>query len=152
MATLAQAGRPPTPRKFAFEAAPDRVATYASVLAAVDDPDCVILDNRSAAEYAGEDRRARHGGAVPSARHCDRESLFDHATGRMLPADALRAVFESHGATPDKNITLYCNTGYRSAHACLALRRLGYPHIRNYVGSWQEWGNRDGLPIWRPSA
>ena len=68
----------------------------------------------------------------------------------MKPADELRAAFEALGATPDKEITLYCNTGYRSAHAYLALRLLGYPRLRNYVGSWQEWGNRDGLPIWVP--
>ncbi len=58
-----------------------------SVLRAIDDPDSVILDNRSAAEFTGEDRRAKHGGAVPNARHCDWEELFDHATGRMKPLD-----------------------------------------------------------------
>lgn len=68
----------------------------------------------------------------------------------MKPADALRAILEPLGATPDKDITVYCNTGYRSAHAYLAMRLLGYPRVRNYVGSWQEWGNREGLPIARP--
>ena len=62
----------------------------------------------------------------------------------------LRAIFEARGATPDKKITVYCNTGFRSAHAYLAMRLLGYPDVRNYVGSWQEWGNREGLPIARP--
>ncbi len=65
----------------------------------------------------------------------------------MRRIDALRAIFERRGATPDKEIVVYCNTGFRSAHAYLALRMLGYPRVRNYVGSWQEWGNRDGLPI-----
>ncbi len=65
-------------------------------------------------------------------------------------ADHLREAFETLDATPDKEITLYCNTGYRSAHAYLALRLLDYRRLRNYVGSWQEWGNRDGLPIWNP--
>jgi 3-mercaptopyruvate sulfurtransferase SseA len=50
-----------------------------------------------------------------------------------------------------QKLETYCNTGYRSAHAYLALRLLDYPRIRNYVGSWQEWGNRDGLPIWNPA-
>jgi len=59
-------------------------------------------------------------------------------------------LFEARGATPDKNIVCYCNTGYRSAHSYLALRLLGYSSIRNYVGSWQEWGNRDGTPVVRP--
>ena len=64
----------------------------------------------------------------------------------MRPVYQLRTIFERRGATPDKEIVVYCNTGFRSAHAYLALRLLGYPRVRNYVGSWQEWGNREGLP------
>ena len=148
---IERASAPPPPSKFQFEAVPGRVATYASILAAIDDKRCVILDNRSRAEFTGEDRRAKHGGAIPSARLCDWEDLYDPATGRMKRAIILREIFEARGVTPDKEITVYCNTGFRSAHAYLALRLLGYPNVRNYVGSWQEWGNRDGLPIVRPS-
>ena len=43
----------------------------------------------------------------------------------------------------------YCQGGYRAAHAYLALRRLGYPNVRNYTGSWKEWGDREDLPIER---
>ena len=143
-------GDPPRPVKFAFTATPERVATYSSILDAMDDPNCVIVDNRSRGEFVGTDRRARHGGAIPGAKHRDWEDLYDHDSGCMKSADQLREAFETLDATPDKEITLYCNTGYRSAHAYLALRLLDYPHIRNYVGSWQEWGNRDGLPIWNP--
>ncbi len=146
---LAQPGQLPRPEKFQGQPVPGRVATYRSVLDAIDDPGAVILDNRSAAEYSGADRRAKHGGAIPSARLLDWEELFDPATGAMRPKAELRAILESRGATPDKEITVYCNTGYRSAHAYLAMRLLGYPRIRNYVGSWQEWGNRDGMPIQR---
>jgi thiosulfate/3-mercaptopyruvate sulfurtransferase len=144
-------GDPPKPVKFAFTAAPERVATYNGILDALDDPDSVIVDNRSRAEFVGTDRRARHGGAIPGAKHRDWEDLYDHDSGCMKSADQLREAFETLDATPDKEITLYCNTGYRSAHAYLALRLLDYPRIRNYVGSWQEWGNRDGLPIWNPA-
>ncbi len=143
-------GDPPRPVKFAFTAAPERVATYSGILDAIDDPNCVIVDNRSRAEFLGTDRRARRGGAIPGAKHRDWEDLYDHNSGCMKSADQLREAFETLNATPDKDITLYCNTGYRSAHAYLALRLLDYPRIRNYVGSWQEWGNREGLPIWNP--
>jgi thiosulfate/3-mercaptopyruvate sulfurtransferase len=139
--------QPPTPQKFDFEAVSERVATFKDVLQAIKDADSLILDNRSAAEFAGEDRRARHGGSIPTAVHCDWETLYDHASGRMKSRDTLKAIFLEMGATPDKDITVYCNTGYRSAHAYLALRLLDYPRVRNYVGSWQEWGNRDGMPI-----
>lgn len=147
---LERESQPPAPCRYAFEAVPGRVATYASVLEAIDDPDSVILDNRSRAEFTGQDRRAKQGGAVPAARHCDWEELYDPATGRMKSPEALRDIFEQRGATPDKEITVYCNTGFRSAHAYLALRLLNYPRVRNYVGSWQEWGNRDHMPIARP--
>ena len=68
----------------------------------------------------------------------------------MKTADELRTQFEALGVTPDKEIIAFCNTGYRSAHAYLVLRMLGYPRVRNYVGSWQEWGNRDDVPITKP--
>jgi len=139
--------KPPSPRKYTFAPVPERVATRASILQAIDDPGSVILDNRSAAEFTGEDRRARYGGAIPSAIHCDWELLYDHESGCMKSTDELQNIFYEKGATPDKEITVYCNTGYRSAHAYLAMRLLSYTNVRNYVGSWQEWGNRDDLPI-----
>ncbi len=149
LATATEAD-PPKPSKFACTPIEDTVATYCSVLDAIDDPDCVIVDNRSREEFVGTDRRARSGGAIPGAKHLDWEDLYDHDSGCMKPADQLRAAFEALDVTPEKEITLYCNTGYRSAHAYLALRLLNYPRIRNYVGSWQEWGNRHDLPIWNP--
>ena len=51
------------------------------------------------------------------------------------------------GVTPDKEVVTYCQGGYRAAHAYLALRLLGYPRVRNYTGSWKEWGDREDLPI-----
>lgn len=138
---------PPESVRFACRPVMDRVATYSSVLHSIDDPECVIIDNRSHEEFTGTDKRALHGGAIPGARHRDWVDLYDSKTGCMKDADELRQAFDSVEALPDKEITLYCNTGYRSAHAYLALRLLNYPRIRNYVGSWQEWGNRDGLPI-----
>lgn len=142
----------PAPAKFPFRAEPERAATRADVLAGIGTEGIVILDNRSAGEFTGLDRRAKHGGAIPSARHCDWETLYDHHTGRMKPPEELSKIFAQLGATPDREIIVYCNTGYRSAHAYLAMRLLGYPRVRNYVGSWQEWGNRDDLPICLPHA
>ncbi len=146
---LTVAGEPPTATRFEYCADPTRIATRRSVLEAIDDPNCVIVDNRSREEFQGTDRRARHGGAIPNARHCDWVNLYEPDTGRMKSGDELRSIFDAIGVTPDKDITVYCNTGYRSAHAYLALRLLGFPRVRNYVGSWQEWGNREGVPITR---
>jgi thiosulfate/3-mercaptopyruvate sulfurtransferase len=70
----------------------------------------------------------------------------------LKSVDALRAMFDARGVTADKEVLAFCNTGYRSAHAYLVLRLLGYPRVRNYVGSWQEWGNRDGCPVAVPQG
>ena len=56
-------------------------------------------------------------------------------------------MYEAAGVTPDREVLTYCQGGYRAAHAYLALRLLGYPRVRNYVGSWKEWGDREELPI-----
>ena len=141
----------PKTKSFKYTLQPERVATYQDMLAAIDDSNKCILDTRSKEEWLGTDKRAARGGAVPNAVHQD---WVNHLTsdGEMRAADQLRSQFERIGVTPDKEIIPYCNTGYRSAHAYLALRLLGYPSIRNYVGSWQEWGNRSELPVVVPQT
>ena len=66
------------------------------------------------------------------------------ADGEFKPAEQLRAMYEVAGVTPDREVITYCQGGYRAAHSYVALRLLGYPKVRNYVGSWGEWGNREG--------
>ena len=56
------------------------------------------------------------------------------------------------GVTPDREVVTYCQGGYRAAHAYLALRLIGYPRVRTYLGSWKEWGDRDHLPVEVPAA
>ena len=151
------AGRPTTrdaapasATPYKFNAQRERLATYRDMLGAIDSDDAVILDTRSRAEYLGTDVRAARGGATPGSIHIE---WLNHLNedGTLKARDALRDLFESHGVTPDKDIMPYCQTGYRSAHAYFALRVLGYPRVRNYLGSWNEWGNRDGMPIETPN-
>jgi thiosulfate/3-mercaptopyruvate sulfurtransferase len=141
----------PKASAFDFTAVPESVATYQDMLDAIDAPDKVILDTRSKKEWLGSDRRAARGGTIPSALHLDWENHLT-ADGTLKPVDELQAMFDAHGVTADKEVLAFCNTGYRSAHAYLVLRMLGYPRVRNYVGSWQEWGNRDGCPVAVPQA
>ena len=57
-------------------------------------------------------------------------------------------MYEAQGVTPDKEIIAHCQLGIRAAHTWFVLKHvLGYPNVKNYDGSWQEWGNRDDLPI-----
>jgi thiosulfate/3-mercaptopyruvate sulfurtransferase len=67
--------------------------------------------------------------------------------GALKPAAELREMLEGRGLTPDKEGISLCQGGYRSAHAYMVYRLLNYPRVRNYLGSWKEWGDRVNLPI-----
>jgi thiosulfate/3-mercaptopyruvate sulfurtransferase len=122
------------------------VATWRDVRAAIGKPDRVILDTRSDGEYCGTTVRARRAGAVPGAVHIEWTRNLT-PSGEFRSAEELRRMYEDAGVTPDREVITYCQGGYRAAHSYLALRLLGYPRIRNYVGSWGEWGNREELPV-----
>lgn len=139
----------PKPADFHFTVQGERMATYKDVLAAIDDPDKVIFDLRSANERKGIDLRAARGGAIPNSVNLEWIQDFT-PEGEIKPASELRAQFEAIGVTPDKEIITYCQSGGRSSHAYFVLRLLGYPRVRNYKGSWREWGNREGMPIFIP--
>jgi thiosulfate/3-mercaptopyruvate sulfurtransferase len=123
-----------------------RLATWRDVLDRLDAADAVVLDTRSDGEYLGTTVRAARGGCIPGAVHVEWTTNL-RPDGSLKSADELRAMYQSAGVTPDKEVLTYCQGGYRAAHGYLALRLLGYPRVRNYVGSWKEWGDRDELPI-----
>lgn len=140
---------PPTPPPFAAGRRPEFLATRFDVANAIGDENAVILDVRRRSEHEGTEKRARRVGTVPGAVHVFwRDHLDEH--GAFRPADEVRALYEAHGVTPDKSVIAFCQGGYRSANTFLALKALGYPHVRNYVGSWGEWGNRDDSQIVLP--
>lgn len=113
------------------------------VLDNLDNENVVTCDTRSTAEYTGEDARAERGGHIPGAVHLE----WTHAVnedGTFKPVPELAALFYAEGFTPDKEILTYCQTGVRGAHTWFVLSELlGYPNVRNYDGSWAEWGNSD---------
>jgi thiosulfate/3-mercaptopyruvate sulfurtransferase len=68
--------------------------------------------------------------------------------GTFRPADELRRLYEGEGITPDRTVITYCRIGERSSHSWFVLKYLlGYPDVRNYDGSWTEWGNLVGAPV-----
>jgi thiosulfate/3-mercaptopyruvate sulfurtransferase len=125
---------------------PETIATWRDVRDRLGRSDTVIIDTRSDGEYRGTNVRAKRGGAIPGAVHIEWTRNLG-PDGAFKPADDLRKMYETAGVTSDKEIITYCQGGYRAAHAYLALRLLGYPRVRNYTGSWKEWGDREDLPI-----
>ena len=139
------------PKPSNYQAAPvaERLATWRDVKDRLGSKDAVILDTRSDGEYGGTTVRARRGGKIPGAVQVEWTRNLDES-GAFKPASDLRQMYESAGVTPDREVVSYCQGGYRAAHGYLALRLLGYPRVRNYTGSWKEWGDRQDLPIERP--
>jgi len=125
---------------------PELLATREYILEHLGDPHVRLLDVRRAREYAGTEIRARRGGHIPGAIH--REWLNNLAEdGSYRPPAALATTYADLQLDGDQTIIPYCQHGYRSANTWLALTLLGYRQVRNYLGSWDEWGNQDGLPI-----
>jgi thiosulfate/3-mercaptopyruvate sulfurtransferase len=136
------------PKAVEWKAAPRAAAAagWKDVALRLDSPDTVMLDTRSDDEYTGRVARAARGGAIPGAVHVEwTRNLAED--GAFKPDDDLRAMYEAAGVTPDREVITYCQGGYRAAHGYLALRVLGYPKVRNYLGSWKEWGDRQDLPV-----
>ena len=126
-----------------------RLATWSDVVTGLGRDDVVMLDTRSDDEYYGSQVRARRGGAIPGAVHIEWTQNLDD-DGAFKAAADLQDLYSDRGVTADREVVSYCQGGYRAAHSYLALRLLGYPRVRNYIGSWKEWGDREDLPIDQP--
>lgn len=118
--------------------------------------DLPLVDVRSPKEYSGEllhmpnypQEGATRGGHIPGALNIPWSQATNETDGTFKTAEDLRALYEGKGITPDKEIIAYCRIGERSSHTWFALTYLlGYPHVRNYDGSWTEWGNLVNAPI-----
>ena len=109
-----------------------------AVLAAVDDPDAVLVDTRTPEEYEA--------GHIEGAVQLDWRELVDPDTRGFLPREELEAVLADHGVVPEKRVVLYCNTARRISHTYVALRHLGFPEVDFYEGSLTDWEAR-GLDL-----
>jgi thiosulfate/3-mercaptopyruvate sulfurtransferase len=117
--------------------------------------DCGLVDVRSPQEYSGEvlhmagypQEGAQRAGHVPGARSIPWATTAN-PDGTFRTADELRAIYAGTGITPDKDIITYCRIGERSSHTWFVLTQLlGYSRVRNYDGSWTEWGSLVRAPI-----
>jgi thiosulfate/3-mercaptopyruvate sulfurtransferase len=132
----------------------DLRALLPQVKAAVKSKTSALVDVRSPEEFTGKmlappglPETCQRGGHIPGARNIP-WGLACNADGTFKTADELRALYVKQGITPDKEVIAYCRIGERSSHSWFVLKHLlGYPNVKNYDGSWTEWGNLVGVPI-----
>lgn len=126
---------------------PEIRTTGEYVLEHLDDENVQLCDTRGAEEYIGTDVRSDQGGHIPGAINLEWVSTVGE-DGTFLPYADLDRLFTLSGFDREKSIITYCQTGVRGAHTWFVLRELlGYPDVRNYDGSWEEWGNNPEFPV-----
>ncbi|MCB0214246.1 MAG: sulfurtransferase, partial [Anaerolineae bacterium] len=127
------------------------------VLARLHQPDTALIDVRSAKEFSGDLAAPEHlqqegaqcSGHIPGAVNISWGQTVQ-PDGTFKSAETLRQLYSTYAVTPDKDVITYCRIGERSSHTWFVLKYLlGYPHVRNYDGSWVEWGNLIDVPIER---
>ncbi len=115
-----------------------------------------LVDVRSPQEYSGElihmpnypQEGAQRGGHIPGAVNIPWAQAVNTEDSTFKSAAELRQLYEQYGITPDKEVIAYCRIGERSSLTWFVLRYLlGYPNVKNYDGSWTEWGNLVNAPI-----
>jgi thiosulfate/3-mercaptopyruvate sulfurtransferase len=135
----------PVPSTWHGAIEPDKLATWKQVADRLGQAGVAIVDTRSDEEFTGKVARAARSGAIPGAVHVEwTENLRD---GKFKSPEELRAMYLGAGVRLPDEVLTYCQGGYRAAHAYIALRLAGYVNVRNYTGSWKEWGDRLDLPI-----
>jgi thiosulfate/3-mercaptopyruvate sulfurtransferase len=116
--------------------------------------DTVLVDVRSPQEFTGEilsppglPETCQRGGHIPGAKSIPWGKACNE-DGTFKTTDELGALYGGQGVTPDKNVIAYCRIGERSSHTWFVLKYLlGFQNVKNYDGSWTEWGNLVGAPV-----
>jgi len=125
------------------------------VLSGLNDANRRLIDVRSPQEYTGEllhmvnypQEGAQRGGHIPTAKSIPWATAAN-SDGTFKSADELRQIYGGKDIKPENDVISYCRIGERSAHTWFVLTQLlGYPRVRNYDGSWTEWGNIVRAPI-----
>jgi thiosulfate/3-mercaptopyruvate sulfurtransferase len=124
------------------------------VFEALANPRIALVDVRSAPEFTGDviappgmTETAQRGGHIPGAQNVPWAQAV-REDGTFKPVEELRKLYDPTGVTPDKDVIAYCRIGERSSHTWFVLKYLlGYPRVRNYDGSWTEWGSIVNAPI-----
>lgn len=128
---------------------------FIDVLKRLRDPNVVLVDVRSPAEYKGEitappeypNEQTQRGGHIPGAVNIPWAKAVSE-DGTFKDIEEIRRLYQENGVTPDKEVIVYCRIGERAAFTYFVLRHLlNYKNVKVYDGSWSEWGNLVGAPI-----
>lgn len=116
-----------------------------AILGQLGNPNFVVWDARSPAEYRGEKNFAKKGGHIPGAVNCEWTQLMDQKRQLRIREDA-KQLLSALGIDRSKTIVTHCQTHHRSGFTYLVGKTLGF-NIRAYPGSWSEWGNHPDTPV-----
>jgi thiosulfate/3-mercaptopyruvate sulfurtransferase len=118
--------------------------------------DKILVDVRGPKEFSGEilappeypTEHAQRGGHIPGAKNVPWAQTVNDADGTFKARKDIEALYTPKGVTADREVITYCRIGERSSHTWFVLKYLlGYPNVKNYDGSWTEWGNSVGTPV-----
>ena len=138
----------PAAGRFTPNPQPRWLATADDVVKAIGKGDVKIVDARTQKEIDGVDlRNIKRGGFVPTSVPVYWEDLLDPTTKAFKSGDEIERIYQSRGILPSQQVIAYCQVGMRASVDLFALHLIGYDNLRNYYGAWEEWGNRDDLPL-----